>query len=88
MEIYIMPTVKTHPKGQIIIPKDIRDRLGIIPGKQLSIEIVEDHIEIRSLPDDPIEYLTGIFKHLPGSMASELAEERKRDNQVDEADTL
>ena len=83
-----MATVKTHPKGQVIIPKGIRDRLGIKPGKRLSLNLVGDHIEIRPLSDDPIEYLTGIFQDIPGSMASELAEERKRDNKIDEEDSL
>lgn len=79
-----MAVVKTYPKGQVIIPKHIRERLGIKPGKSLSLELVDDHIEIRPLPDDPIEFLTGIFEDHPGSMASELVEERKKDNEQDE----
>jgi AbrB family looped-hinge helix DNA binding protein len=83
-----MPNVKTYQKGQIIIPKFIRDKLGIKPGKILSIELVDDHIEMRPLPDDPIEFLTGIFKDIPVSMASELLEERKSDNEKDEGHTI
>jgi hypothetical protein len=49
---------------------------------------VGDPIEIRTLPDNPIEYLTGIFEKEPGSMASELLEERKKDNAIDETDIL
>jgi AbrB family looped-hinge helix DNA binding protein len=79
-----MPIVKTHAKGQIIIPKEIRNRLGIKPGKELSIKLVNDHVEIRPLPDDPIEFLTGIFKEYPKSMAGELLEERKKDDRIDE----
>ena len=79
-----MANVKTHPKGQVIIPKDIREKLGIKPGKILSVELVDEHIEIRPLPDDPIEFLTGIFKDQPGSMAAELIEERRRDNETEE----
>ena len=83
-----MAIVKTHAKGQIIMPKDIRVKLGIKPGKMLSVTLVNDHVEIRPLPDDPIEYLTGIFKEHRGSMAAELLEERKRDNEIDEANPL
>lgn len=50
-----MAIVKTHPNGQVIIQKDMRDQLGIKPGEALSVERVGDHIEIRPLPDDPIE---------------------------------
>jgi AbrB family looped-hinge helix DNA binding protein len=82
--MYPMAIVKTHPKGQVIIPKGIRDRLGIKPGTILALKLVEDHIEIRPLPDDPIEHLTGIFADTSVSMASELLAERKQDNKIDE----
>ena len=81
-------TVKTHPKGQIILPKKIRDKLGIKPGTALSVKLVADHAEIRPLPNDPIEFLTGILKDHPGSMAKELVEERKRDDKNDETNSL
>ena len=83
-----MAIVKTHEKGQIIIPKDIREKIGIKPGTALSLKLVEDHIEIRPLPDDPIEFLTGIFKDHPPSMAEQLLEERKKDNKIDEKNPL
>ena len=80
--------VKTLAKGQIVIPKEIRDRLGIKPGKMVSLKVVGDHAEIEPLPDDPIEHLTGILKHYKGSLAKELLEERKKDNQTDEKDSI
>ena len=79
-----MPIVKTYAKGQIVIPKEIREVLGIKPGKQLSIKLVDDHAEIRPLPNDPIEFLTGIFKDHPKSLAGELLKERKKDDRIDE----
>ena len=83
-----MAIVKTHAKGQIIIPKDIRDRLGIKPGKQLSVKVVGDHVEIKPLPDDPIAFLTGIFQDYPGSMSAELLQERMNDDEIDETNSL
>jgi AbrB family looped-hinge helix DNA binding protein len=87
-EIIEMAVVKTHGKGQIIMPKDIRDKLGIKPGTALSVDLVDDHVEIRPLPDDPIEFLTGFFKDHPESLAQELLEERKMDDRTDETDSL
>ncbi len=72
-----MSVAKIHAKGQIIIPIEIRKRLGITPGKRVSVKLVHDHIEIRPLPDDPIEFLTGIFKDQSKSMSAQLLEERK-----------
>ena len=83
-----MAVVKTYAKGQIIIPKEIRDSLGIKPGTNLSVKLVKDHVEIRALPDDPIEYLTGIFRDHPKSMADELLKERKQDDQIDEKNSV
>ena len=83
-----MTVVKTHAKGQIVIPKEIRKQLGIIPGKAVSIKLVNDHAEIKPLPDDPIEHLTGIFEMHPTSMSEELLKERKKDNAADEKNTL
>jgi len=83
-----MPIIKTHAKGQIIMPKEIRDKLGIKPGKPLSVKLVGDHVEVKPLPDDPIEFLTGIFADYRASMAAELLKERKKDNEIDEADSV
>jgi AbrB family looped-hinge helix DNA binding protein len=83
-----MLIVKIHPKGQIVLPKKIRDKLGIKPGTVLSVKLVDDHAEIRPLPNDPIEFLTGILKDHPRSMARELLEERRRDDKIDETNSL
>ncbi len=83
-----MIIVKTHKKGQIVVPKAIRDKLGIRPGSLVGISLVGDHAELRPLPENPIEYLTGIFEGRGGSMAGELLQERNRDDRTDEATTL
>jgi AbrB family looped-hinge helix DNA binding protein len=83
-----MAIVKTYAKGQIIIPKHLRTKLGILPGKKVSLRLVDDHLELRPLPDDPIEFLTGFFKDHPLSLSDELLRERKNDNDLDEANRI
>ena len=78
-----MSIVKTSSKGQMVIPKEIRDKLGIKPGKKVMLKVVGKHAEITPLPDDPIEYMCGILKGGP-SLAEELLAERRRDNEIDE----
>jgi AbrB family looped-hinge helix DNA binding protein len=78
-----MPIVKTSSKGQIVIPKEIRDKLGIGPGKKVLLRLVDQHAEIVPLPDEPVKALRGMLKS-DTSLATELLEERRKDDDIDE----
>ena len=82
-----MPVVKTSAKGQIVIPKAIRERLGITPGRRILLRIVGNHAEITPLPDDPIKGMRGILRG-GKSLANELLVERRKDNGIDEDHTI
>jgi AbrB family looped-hinge helix DNA binding protein len=45
-------TTRLSTKGQLIIPKEIRDRHGWEPGVTLKIEDRGDHIEVRLAEQD------------------------------------
>ncbi|MHB8169259.1 MAG: AbrB/MazE/SpoVT family DNA-binding domain-containing protein [Thermoleophilia bacterium] len=75
-----MYTAKTSSKGQIVIPKEYRDKLGIKAGDRVGISIVADRVEIYALPDDPVEALCGIFSEGP-SLVDALMEERRKDKE-------
>jgi AbrB family looped-hinge helix DNA binding protein len=82
-----MPVVKASSKGQIVIPKEIREKLGITPGKRILLRVVDEHAEITPLPDDPIKAMRGFLKG-GKSLAKELLAERKKDNKIDEKHSL
>ena len=42
---------KVGPKGQVVIPKDIRDLLHIQPGSEILIEILDKELIIRPSVD-------------------------------------
>jgi len=41
--------VKVSTKGQIVLPKDIRKRLGIIPGKKLAVAVKNKEVILRKI---------------------------------------
>ena len=47
------------PKGQVVIAKDIRERLGIEPGWIALQRVVDDHVEIYFLPPPHRKSLRG-----------------------------
>ena len=49
-------------KGQVVIDKAIRDRLGIGPGWLALQRLVDDHVEIYFLPAEHNRSLAGCLK--------------------------
>jgi AbrB family looped-hinge helix DNA binding protein len=72
-------THKVGPKGQVVIPKDLRDQLGIEPGDEVSFERQDDMVLVR--PAGVRRPLRGRFRgsRLTDELARERAAERARD---------
>ena len=51
-------------KGQLVIPKYLRDALGMQPGKSVLISIVDNKIIIIPKPDDPVKGLIEADSHI------------------------
>ena len=78
-----MTIVTTLGKGQVVIPKAIRDELGLAPGRKLAVEVHDKDIVLHPLPKDPIEALCGILKG-KGPSTADLLRERRRERQREE----
>ena len=73
-----MPTAKVTTKGQVTIPKKVRDGLGIRPGDEL--EFVQDRRGYRvekRIRVSPFRKYRGYLKHLAGKESDELVEEMR-----------
>lgn len=88
MKLAISAQSVVSTKGQTVIPKEIREALGIKEGTKLLWFVEEDYVAVQALPDDPIRAMRGALKHLKFSTADLLAERRadrdKEEAQVEE----
>lgn len=82
-------THKVGIKGQVVIPKAIRDEIGIQPGDEVTFEPNGSEVRVRRVEDDPerraadIRALRGIWADSGGGTA-ELLEERRRERELEE----
>jgi AbrB family looped-hinge helix DNA binding protein len=62
-----MPAVTVSPKFQVVIPKEIRERFGLLPGQRVQLIVYGDRIEL--IPVRPMKrmrgFLKGIDTHVP-----------------------
>lgn len=67
-------------KGQVVIAKEIRDRLGVEPGWLALQRLVNDHVEVYFLPPEHRKSLKGsLAEHLKVRVAPGQEWDRARD---------
>src|ERR1043166_4399943 len=57
-----MPIMSISEKGQVVIPKELRDKYGIATDAEVVVTEVEGHIAVLPAPKDPIKALRGSVK--------------------------
>ncbi len=67
MGLIEVKTAKITEKGQIVIPKDIRDIEGFKEGSKIAVLAFDDHIELRPLKSISVEKLR--VSNIPKSSA-------------------
>ncbi len=55
-----MATVTISPKFQVVIPKEIRQKLGLKAGQKVQTIVFEDRIEL--IPVKPIKKMRGFLR--------------------------
>ena len=55
-----MTAVTVSPKFQVVIPKEVRRKLGLSPGQRIQVVVYGDRIEL--IPIRPIKRMRGFLK--------------------------
>lgn len=73
-------------KGQVVIPKPVREQLRWASGSELAVEILGDGAVRLTLlkAGDPIDALYGCLKDLPKDPLADLEAEHKAEIEADE----
>ena len=71
-------TYRVGAKGQVVIPKALRDHLGIVPGDEVDFALEDDAVQVR--PVQARSSLRGALAgfDLPAALEADHAAERGR----------
>jgi AbrB family looped-hinge helix DNA binding protein len=61
-ETLYMSVAQLTPKGQILVPKNLRRKLGLKPGGKVHMAEDDGRLILTPVPADPIEAATGFLK--------------------------
>lgn len=64
-----MESVTVSPKYQVVIPKRVRESLGIKPGQKVRVILFEGRIEL--IPIEPIEKSRGFLRGIDTNVERE-----------------
>lgn len=63
----VMAAVTISPKFQVVIPKAVRQRMGLRPGQKVRVLQFENRIEL--IPIEPMKALRGFVKGIDTTVA-------------------
>ena len=81
-----MAVARVSTKGQIVIPKQIREELGLKPGTYLHLGDTDAQATLTVIGDDPVEGGYGALAHL-GPMTPGLLREHRDELELEEQRT-
>lgn len=64
-----MNTVKVSPKYQVVIPKEVRESMGIKPGQEVAVLRYRGRIEL--IPMSPVREMRGFLRGVDSSIECE-----------------
>jgi len=74
-------TVRVGRKGQVVIPKEIREELGIDPGEDVLVDSVEGAARVRRVP--AATQLLGLLED--GASTADIEAEHRAEREHEEA---
>jgi AbrB family looped-hinge helix DNA binding protein len=64
-----MASVTVSPKFQVVIPKEIREKLDLLPGQKIQVVVYGNRIEL--IPVMPLKCMRGFLKGIDSCVPRE-----------------
>jgi len=74
-----MEKVKVSPKGQIVIPKEFRDKFGIKEGEEVVVEESRKGVLVMRKEKNPVKVMVGLFERKTKKSSVELVREIRKE---------
>jgi len=75
-------------KGQVVIPVQMRRKLGIKPGQRVRIEIEEGRVTLRPVPANILDLWHGRYADSPNDLLADLRRDHEEEIAHDERRNL
>jgi AbrB family looped-hinge helix DNA binding protein len=81
----VQELITLSSKGQVVIPKRIRDEAGLNAGDQLIVEWNGDHLELRKLIEKESKPNSNIVRELLGKYATNKVNSKEDETGADDS---
>lgn len=69
--------MKMSSKNQIVVPREAREKLGLVPGDRLLVSVSDDRIVMEKAPGDLAAALQGLLEGCFGDDLDEYLERER-----------
>ncbi len=74
-----MQKTRVSSKGQVVIPKALRNRFGIKEGGEVIVEAIEEGVLIMKKEKNPVKSMTGLFEGKTKKTSAELVRDIRKE---------
>jgi AbrB family looped-hinge helix DNA binding protein len=64
-----METVKISPKFQVVIPRSVREKMGLVPGQKMQVVAYGNRVEL--IPEQDIRQMRGLLRGIDTTVERE-----------------
>ena len=77
-----MGKVKVSQKGQVVIPKSLRDKFGIKEGEEVLVEESKKGILVMKTEGNPLKAMVGLFERKTTKSSVDLVHDIRKESEA------